>query len=69
MTTDGFDQAWAVLERDSGELDGDQLDVVTVLRVFSKEAAALAEVDRLREGDPNPDHFYYYEATEVERPL
>lgn len=62
-----FDQAWAVLLRDSGELDGNELDHVTVLRVYRSEAAAVAEVTRLRTEDTSDDHLYYSEATEVER--
>jgi hypothetical protein len=64
-----FEQAWAVVVRDSGTLDGDQLDVVEVLRVLWNPEDALAEVDRLRQSDPSNDRFYYYEETEVERRL
>jgi hypothetical protein len=62
-----FEQAWAVMCRDSGTLDRDQLDFVDAIRVFWTEEAALQEVDRLRREDPTGDRFYYYEATEVER--
>ena len=62
-----FEQAWIVMCRDTGELDGDQLDVVDAMRVFWAEAEARAEVDRPRREDPSEDHFYYYEATEVAR--
>lgn len=54
-----FDRAWAVLLRDTGESEGDKLDVVNVLRVYLTEEAAIAEVRRLRTEDPVEDHFYY----------
>jgi hypothetical protein len=60
-----FEQAWAVMCRDTGVLDGDRLNVVEVLRVYLAEDAALAEVDRLRAQDADQDHFYYYAATQV----
>ena len=53
--------------RDQGVLDGDQLDVVDVLRVVWSQESALAEVRRLRAEDPNEDRDYYCESTEVER--
>ena len=62
-----FDQAWAVVLRDSGELDGDQLDTVNVLRIYRSEEAARSEVERRRAEDTNQDHLYYCEETEVER--
>jgi hypothetical protein len=63
-----FDRAWAVLLRDTGELEGDELDVVDVLRVYRTDEAARAEVRRLRAEDHDENHLYYYEATELERP-
>jgi len=63
-----FDRAWAVLLRDTGQLEGDELDVVDVLRVYRTDGAALAEVRRLRAEDQDEDHLYYCEETEVERP-
>ena len=62
-----FEQAWIVMCRDQGELDGDQLDVVDAIRVFWAEDEARAEVDRLSREDPNEDRYYYYEASEVAR--
>jgi hypothetical protein len=62
-----FEQAWAVMCRDTGVLDGDQLNVVEVLRIYWSEDAALAAVHRLRAEDPDRDHFYYYAATQVAR--
>jgi hypothetical protein len=63
----GFDRAWAVLLRDTGELEGDKLDVVDVLRVYLTHEAAVAEVRRLRVEDPDENHFYYCEETGLER--
>jgi hypothetical protein len=60
-----FEQAWAVMCRDTGVLDGDQLNVVEVLRIYWAESAALAEVERLRTQDADRDHFYYYAATQA----
>jgi hypothetical protein len=60
-----LETAWAVVCRESGELDGDQLDVVEVLRVYWTEEAAREEVYRLKREDPDNNHFYYYEQTEV----
>jgi hypothetical protein len=62
-----FEQAWIVMCRDSGVLDGDELDFVSALRVYWAEAEALTEVERLRHEDPSNDHFYYYEETEAAR--
>lgn len=62
-----FDKAWAVVLRDSGELDGDQLDAVDVLRVYRSEEAARADVERRRAEDTNGDRLYYCEETEFER--
>jgi hypothetical protein len=62
-----YDQGWAVLCRDTGILDGDQLDVVEVLTVHRTESAAMTEVERLRTEDPDPDHFYDRAATKIER--
>jgi hypothetical protein len=62
-----FEEAWVVMCRDTGTLDGDELDVVTALQVLWTEDAARAEVERLRGEDPSDDHFYYYEATQAAR--
>jgi hypothetical protein len=62
-----YEQGWAVLCRDTGILDGDQLNVVEVLTVHLTESAAAAEVERLRSDDPDPDHFYYRVATKIAR--
>ncbi len=63
-----FDRAWAVLRLDVGELDGDQLAFVSVLRVYRSEEGARTEVYRHRSENANEDHHYYYEETQVERP-
>jgi hypothetical protein len=47
-------------------VDGDDADIVSVLRVLMNEADALAEVQRLQEHAEHRDVLYYYEATEVE---
>ncbi len=62
-----FEEAWAVVCRDTGVLDGDPLNVVEVLRIYWSKEAALAEVHRLRGADPDPDHFYYYQRTQAAR--
>jgi hypothetical protein len=61
-----FEPAWAVVVRDVSPVEGEDADIVDVLRVFWSETDAHAEVLRLREGDPNPDRFYYFETTEVQ---
>jgi hypothetical protein len=61
------DQAWVVMRRDTGTLDGDKLDVVDALPVFWSKDAALREAERLRRDDPSEHRLYYCEATEVER--
>jgi hypothetical protein len=63
-----FDRAWAILLRDTGESEGEKRDVVDVLRVHLTQEAALADVLRLRAEDPDEDHFYYCQETELERP-
>ena len=65
-----FVEAWAVVCRDVGwdEEEDVEKDVFTVLRVFWREADALAEVHRLRAADSHEDRFYYMEETEAERP-
>jgi hypothetical protein len=62
-----FEQAWAVMCRDTGVLDGNQLNVVEVLSVHWSEEAALGEVQLKRVEDPDRDHFYYYAETKVAR--
>jgi hypothetical protein len=64
---DEYEQGWAVMCRDTGVLDGDQLNVVEVLTVYWTEDAATAEVDRLRADDPDRNHFYYRAATKIAR--
>jgi hypothetical protein len=65
-----FREAWAVICRDVGwdEESETEKDVFTVLRVFWREADALAEVHRLRRADPDDDRFYYMEETKAEHP-
>ena len=58
---------WAVVLRDLSPVEGDEADVVTVLKVFWREIDARDEVHRLREADPNEERLYYCEATEIAR--
>ena len=62
-----FQEAWAVVLRDLSPVEGEEADVVTVLKVFWSETEARDEVLRLREADPNEGRFYCCEATEVAR--
>ena len=62
-----FRRAWAVLARVTSTFD--QTPMLDVLRVFWDEADARAEAERLQAQDPNEDHVYYVEETEVERAL
>jgi hypothetical protein len=62
-----FQTAWAVVLRDLSPVEGDEADVVTVLRVFWTHADALREVERLRATDEDEDRLYYCEVTEVAR--
>ena len=52
-----FRQGWAVVVRDFTPVDGEDADIVTVLRA------------RLREASAARDCLHYIEATEVEQPL
>jgi hypothetical protein len=62
----GFEPAWAVVVRDVSPVEGEDSDIVDVLKVFWSETDAHAEVLNMRERDPNPDRFYYFQATEVQ---
>jgi hypothetical protein len=59
-------RGWAVLMRDFAPIEGDDADVVSVLKVFLDDAQARAEVLRLRTVDPSDDKLFYCEETEVE---
>jgi hypothetical protein len=71
MSGGEFGQGWAVLVRDTGwsEEDDVEKDVVSELTIYWDKADALAEVRRLRADDPSVDHFYYCQETQVERRL
>jgi hypothetical protein len=59
---------WALVLRDLTPVDGDEADIVSVLKVYASETDALAEAKRLRAAREGDDCLYYIEATEVERP-
>jgi hypothetical protein len=62
-----FERAWAVVSRDLTPIDGEEADVVDVLKVFRTKEDALAEVKRPTATEGSDDRFFYCEATELEQ--
>ena len=61
-----FRQGWAVLARVTSSYNVDEQEAVDILRVFSDEADAIAEVERLQAANPNSTHLYCHSETRVE---